>query len=54
MANIIINYSSNSRGNQYSRVSARMLEANSYLYPLDDQVGDPVGHGPCADVWHAD
>ena len=53
MANIIINYSSHSLGNQYNRLSSRVLEANSYLFPLDDRIGDPVGHGPCADVWHA-
>ena len=53
MANIVKYMSSKALGEQYSRISSRVLEANSYLYPLDDRIGDPVGHGPCADVWHA-
>ena len=53
MGHSLQHLSHNALEDQYSRVSGRVLEANSYLYPLADRIGDPVGHGPCADVWHA-
>ena len=55
MANTVMYMSSNALANRYrSRLHERVLQANAYLYPLlDTRVGDPAGHGPCADLWRA-
>ena len=39
VANSLNYMSSNAPKGQYSRVSARVSEANSHLYPLDERIG---------------
>ena len=55
MANTVMYMSSNALANRYrSRLHDRVLQADAYLFPLlDNNRGEPAGHGPCADVWHA-
>lgn len=55
MANTVMYMSNDALANRYrSRLHERVLQADAYLFPqLDNRRGDPAGHGPCADLWHA-
>ena len=45
MANSISYLSDQSLAERYNRVSDRVLQANAYLFPLGDRLGDPAGYG---------
>ena len=54
MANSVAYLSDNALASKYNRMSDRVFQADSYLFPMiDNQRGDPAGHGPCAALWRA-